>query len=761
VTPAAASAARATTADGLCRRLKGDLDAIVLQAIRKEPERRYAGVDRLASDVRRYLERRPVAARGDAPGYRVRSFVRRHRVSATAIVVGIVIGAAIIPAVWRVARSRGAVSSAARAAPVLAIGRIVDHRQPGGASLDALTDMLATNLARARGLRVVSAERMYEMMREVSARRSGNAEPQSAAARLAGATELIDGALYATPNGGLRLDLRRIDLRSGTIIGAQTADGPDLFALADDGTRGLVAQFGATPPPGSVADVTTRSLDAYRLYAKGLREYFRGDRVTADRLFAEALSADSLFAMAAYYRALAPALSSDEATRRLTRALALADRASDRERLIIRAAAARAAGSPTLRAIAETLSVRYPSAVEGPWYLGTAMAIEGDLIGSLGPLRRVVAMDSVGTRVGLVECVSCLAYRELVASYLHADSFAAAVRIGEEARRRHPENLNVWISSSRALMHAGQYDAALRVIDSAAPLMPSIDQVRLNAALISLFAERYDQADSLLRPASLSASADVRDRSRWLRALSLRGQGRLHEALEIVRETRALAATRVGSATPGLLESQLVAELGHPATAAAMYDSAARPPTSQDPATDAANRIWALAHRASALAVAGDTQPLEGIASEIERLGPASASRRDQVLQHYVRGILRTSRGDDSGAEAELRRSYFDPALGYSRINVALAELYLRRGRPREGVAVLQAALRGSVESSGSYVSRTELHERLASAWEAAGGKDSARVHWQRAALAWDRADAELRPRLDRARAHVRLLAPR
>ena len=761
LTPAAASAARATTPGGLCRSLRGDLDAIVLHAMRKEPEQRYAGADRLAADVRRYLEHRPVAARGTVPGYRVRSFVRRHRVSVTAVAAGMVVGAAVIPALLRVARSGAAPNAAAGAAPVLAIGRIVDHREAGAAPLDPLTDMLATNLARARGLRVVSAERMYEMLRLVSGRRGGNAEPHAAAARMAGATELIDGALYATGNGGLRLDLRRVDLASGTIIGAQTASGPDLFSLADDGTRGLVAQFGIVPPQGSVAEVTTRSLDAYRFYAQGLREYFRGDRVAADRLFAEALSADSAFAMAAYYRALAPALTSDEATARLTRALALADRASDRERLIIRAAAARAAGSPALRAIAETLSVRYPSAVEGPWYLGTAIAIEGDLIGSLAPLRRVVTMDSVGTRVGFVECVACLAYRELVASYLHADSFAAAVRIGEEARRRHPGNLNVWVSSARALMHAGQYDAALRVVDSAAPLMPSTDQLRLNEALILLFAERYDQADSLLRPTVMSASTDVRSRARWLRALSLRGQGRLHEALGIVRESRALGATQVGPSTPGLLEAQLVAELGHASTAAAMYDSVARRPTSSDPAIDAANRIWALAHRATALAVAGDTQPLEGIATAIERLGPASASRRDQVLQHYVRGILRASRGDDPGAEAELRRAYFDPALGYSRINVALAELYLRRGRPREAVATLQAALRGSVEASGSYVSRTELHERLAGAWEAAGGTDSAAFHWRHAARAWERADVELRPRVERARARVRLLASR
>ncbi len=66
--------------------LAGDLDTIVLMALRKEPERRYETVRALADDVRRHLERRPVLARAPSAGYRLGRFVSRHRtgVSATA-----------------------------------------------------------------------------------------------------------------------------------------------------------------------------------------------------------------------------------------------------------------------------------------------------------------------------------------------------------------------------------------------------------------------------------------------------------------------------------------------------------------------------------------------------------------------------------------------------------------------------------------------------------------------------------------------------
>jgi eukaryotic-like serine/threonine-protein kinase len=72
------SAARDGSPERLSRRLRGDLDNIVLMALRKEPERRYVGAEQLAEDLRRHLQHMPVIARADTLGYRASSFVRRH-----------------------------------------------------------------------------------------------------------------------------------------------------------------------------------------------------------------------------------------------------------------------------------------------------------------------------------------------------------------------------------------------------------------------------------------------------------------------------------------------------------------------------------------------------------------------------------------------------------------------------------------------------------------------------------------------------------
>jgi len=96
--PAARGAFRRTTPDRLRRMLEGDLDTIILKAIRPEPGARYATAQQLLDDVRRYRDGLPVLARPGALGYRFGKFVRRHRViSALVVTLALVLtGAAIV-----------------------------------------------------------------------------------------------------------------------------------------------------------------------------------------------------------------------------------------------------------------------------------------------------------------------------------------------------------------------------------------------------------------------------------------------------------------------------------------------------------------------------------------------------------------------------------------------------------------------------------------------------------------------------------------
>lgn len=101
----------------LARELRGDLDNIVLMALRKEPERRYPSAQALAEEIERSLAHLPVRARPDALSYRAAKFLRRHRVavpvSLLALLLALGAGALFT---WRLAEERDlAVAAEARA----------------------------------------------------------------------------------------------------------------------------------------------------------------------------------------------------------------------------------------------------------------------------------------------------------------------------------------------------------------------------------------------------------------------------------------------------------------------------------------------------------------------------------------------------------------------------------------------------------------------------------------------------------------------
>jgi non-specific serine/threonine protein kinase/serine/threonine-protein kinase len=87
--------------------LRGDLDTIVLKALRKEPERRYRTAHDLSDDVRRHLEGLPVTARADTIRYRTGKFVLRHRMAVAAgalLVLSLVAG--VTTTLWQARRAQ-------------------------------------------------------------------------------------------------------------------------------------------------------------------------------------------------------------------------------------------------------------------------------------------------------------------------------------------------------------------------------------------------------------------------------------------------------------------------------------------------------------------------------------------------------------------------------------------------------------------------------------------------------------------------------
>ncbi|GAB5534597.1 MAG: hypothetical protein Rubg2KO_08460 [Rubricoccaceae bacterium] len=99
-TPTRPSATTDTATD--TRHLRGDLDTVVMKALSKEPERRYASAEALADDIQRYLDGLPVRARPDTWRYRAAKFTHRHRVALAAgsLALAAILGGAGV-ALWQ------------------------------------------------------------------------------------------------------------------------------------------------------------------------------------------------------------------------------------------------------------------------------------------------------------------------------------------------------------------------------------------------------------------------------------------------------------------------------------------------------------------------------------------------------------------------------------------------------------------------------------------------------------------------------------
>ena len=209
--------------------LRGDCDNIVMKALRKEPERRYASVEQLSDDIGRHLDGKPVHARKDTFGYRTGKFVSRHKtaVAATAAVAALLVaatGAAIRQT--RIARAERASAEA----------NFNDVRQLADTFLfefhDAIKDLPGSTPARRLVVR-----RALEYLEKLSRMRTDDPGLQRELADAYERVARVQGGMYESHLGdtaGARASLERaISIRRRLLEPAGSASLADRTALAD------------------------------------------------------------------------------------------------------------------------------------------------------------------------------------------------------------------------------------------------------------------------------------------------------------------------------------------------------------------------------------------------------------------------------------------------------------------------------------------------------------------------------------------------
>jgi serine/threonine-protein kinase len=183
---AAVAQARDTTPERLTRRLRGDLDAIVATALRKESGRRYGSAELFVADLDRYLDGRPVVAHRGSRWYRFEKMLRRHRAAATfaaASALLLIVAAGVALRLASVASRERDRAASALAQTRSALGEseevtrflvgLFEASDPANGQVDSLraTDLLQRGVAQAERLDAapLAQARMFEALGQVHA----------------------------------------------------------------------------------------------------------------------------------------------------------------------------------------------------------------------------------------------------------------------------------------------------------------------------------------------------------------------------------------------------------------------------------------------------------------------------------------------------------------------------------------------------------------------------------------------------------------
>ncbi len=514
ITPESTGRSRGEGADKLRRQLVGDLDNIVLKALRKEPKRRYLSADEFSEDIRRHLESLPVLARRDTATYRIGKFVRRNlSMVCASFLLLLAVTAGTISFVWRshsAVPPSSAKASSVRMRPSIAVlgFKNLSGRTQSDWLSTALSEILNTELAAGEQLRTVPGETVARMKNDLALSDSESyaSDSLSRIRKYLGADYVIVGSyLEANEESGehLRLDLRLQDAGAGLTIASVSETGVEsqLDSIVTRAAKSLRAKLAVgehSPVEVSAVQASLPSAAAARFYAQGLILLRASDAMGARTLLEQAVHADPRFAMT--HSALASAWSQlgydGKAADESKRALELSSELSRADRLGIEALYSEATHDwPKAIETYSTLYHFFPDNLEYGLRLVAMQNKAGkgkDALLTLQALRKLPPPARDDPAIDLAEAVSA----QSVSDY-NRQSAASAVAIQKaDGARMRSLMARALVVQSQALRHLAQPAKAMAAVISAKQIYDQIhDRGGMAASANSLGNILYDTGD--------------------------------------------------------------------------------------------------------------------------------------------------------------------------------------------------------------------------------------------------------------------------
>jgi tetratricopeptide (TPR) repeat protein/tRNA A-37 threonylcarbamoyl transferase component Bud32 len=661
-----------------------EIQKIVEKAVARERAQRYPSMKELARDLRELRER---LGSGSRPMEAARSRPSRAMWVGGAVAVG---GAALLALGlyffgWgRPASAPGIGASGRPAIAVMEFESLTGDKELQWLAR-GLPSMLTTDLAQTPGLDVVSSQRLHEVLRQLGEDDLASLDPGRVAeiARRAGAGAIAVGSIIKAGKE-VRIDVQLEDVASGRILVAHSVRGTDVFALADELSDRIRAglDVGDRPAGRSLAEVTTTSLEAYRLYSEGLQALRNSRADDAQRLFRQAINLDPSFAMANYQLFVAGG-----GREYLDRALELQDRLPERQRLYLQAQDARRHEDyEKARELYETLISRYPDEVDA--YMELSWLQDRDVRDTAGALATVQrGLEAIPSSGPL--------HNHLAYLLLEQGRYPEAIRALEAYATLSPGEPNPYDSLGDAYLTAGQPEKARAAFTRALEVDPSFPAAE-GLAFARGMMGRYDEAlESLDR-----WGAGCRPRCDSLyhveRAFYVSRLGRYREAQEHVQKAEEAAEERSRPGWTAICEelaAYFAIERGDSRRALEHTERARQvlPQLSHEASRiDNSSRVHLLA--GVALARSGDLEGARKQLDEQEKLDRGTEERR--WWHGALAGEVALAEGDLAAAESAFAGA--EPTMKPAGLDDP-STTFFRDGRTR--VKVARGDLAGAIEA--------------------------------------------------------------
>jgi tetratricopeptide (TPR) repeat protein len=414
---------------------------------------------------------------------------------------------------------------------------------------EIVTNLLITDLSESEYMRVVSSQRLYDILKLLG-KEGDKVIDKGVASEVAREAKakwmLLGNILKVEPQVILTAQL--VEVATGNVIASQRIEGDvneEIFPLVDrltveiksDLTLPAAAQ---QEPDLPVADVTTHSPEAYRYYLEGVDYYYRYYSTEAGKSFASALEFDSTFAMAYFWSALVTGEQgrSREQKELIAKAVKYSDKVSWKEKHYIKSMEARISGN-LAQAVKELQEITERCPEEKQAFLWSGILhwySLGDPEGAVTQLTKAIEIDPLYK----------FPYNVLAYAYNDVGDFEKSIWAINKYISLAPDEANPYDSRADLYAYNGKLDQATESYKKALEMRPDFYMSLAKLGHMCLFKREYAKAESCYQQLSSSTQKRTRSQGRTYLAYVPLYQGKFEEALEIL--DRGVGADRMEQA---------------------------------------------------------------------------------------------------------------------------------------------------------------------------------------------------------------------